>query len=90
MDENGGIPIVGDGTENDPFFLGVTSKALLENFNVSKQFGPSILHGDVTFKLTFVDFPLLVCGVSDRCRSFFPVAFFLASSKGTNVWVKAF
>lgn len=36
---------------------------------------------DATFKLTKRKFPLFVCGVSDKARSFHPVAFFIVSQR---------
>ncbi|KAG2789928.1 hypothetical protein Pcac1_g1510 [Phytophthora cactorum] len=44
---------------------------------------------DTTFKLNQVVYPVSVCGVSDRCRSFHLVALFITSQRLKGLYVKA-
>ncbi|ETP10662.1 hypothetical protein F441_13751 [Phytophthora nicotianae CJ01A1] len=44
---------------------------------------------DATFKLNQVAYHVIVCGVSDRCRSFHLVALFITSQRLERLYVKA-
>lgn len=58
-------------------FHGVfSSQRLLRNVTMA-----SVLHCDATYKLLWQNFPLLIIGVTDKCRSFHPVAFCLSSNE---------
>jgi hypothetical protein len=47
-----------------------------------------ILHLDATFKLNQVDYPVVVIGISDRCRSFHVVALFIVSQRVEEIYAK--
>ncbi|EGZ06181.1 hypothetical protein PHYSODRAFT_406959, partial [Phytophthora sojae] len=78
LDEDGN-PVLGEGTEADPFVLAFSTKLLLKNLDRDPD--TFVFHMDATFKLTKRKFPLFVCGVSDKARSFHPVAFFIVSQR---------
>ncbi|ETN24222.1 hypothetical protein PPTG_00639 [Phytophthora nicotianae INRA-310] len=68
-------PDVGNGSDEKPFLVGLTTKRLLHN--AARDPGTFVLHMDATFKLNQVAYPVIVCRVSDRCRSFHLVALFI-------------
>ncbi|ETP09484.1 hypothetical protein F441_14648, partial [Phytophthora nicotianae CJ01A1] len=53
-----GKPVVGNGSDNNPFLVGITSKTLL--VRLGRDPGTYILHVDATFKLNQVSYPVLV------------------------------
>ncbi|ETP24636.1 hypothetical protein F441_02405 [Phytophthora nicotianae CJ01A1] len=74
---------------NPCFFLGgnVTAARLLHN--AARDPGTFVLHIDATFKLYQMAYPVIVCRVSDRCRSFHLVALFITSQRLERLYVKA-
>jgi len=74
-------PHVGDGSDEDPFVIGITTKALLRRMDRDPD--SFVFHMDTTFKLNIVDYPTLICGISDGARSFHVVAFFVISQRQT-------
>lgn len=54
----------------------VTTKLLLK-----QAIGCDLIHADATYKLTWQGFPVLVVGITDRCRSFHPVGIAVCSSE---------
>jgi hypothetical protein len=81
-----GKPDVGDGSDEHPFWVGLTTKRLLRN--ADRDPGSFVFHMDATFKLNQVGYPVIVCGVSDRGRSFHPVALFITSQRLEVLYVK--
>ncbi|KAE8979596.1 hypothetical protein PR001_g24508 [Phytophthora rubi] len=77
-DEYGNM-FVGNGSDEKPFVVGTTTKRLL--FRMDRPSNSFIHHLDATFKLNQVDYPVVVCGISDRCRSFHLVALFISSQR---------
>ncbi len=65
---------IGIGTDSDHFQIGFTSQKLMSRI-------PSgiIFHCDATYKVVKLEFPLIVFGVSDFNRKFYPVAFMFTS-----------
>ncbi|GMF35395.1 unnamed protein product [Phytophthora fragariaefolia] len=61
------------GSDDDPFLV------LLRNFNHDPS--TFVFHMDATFKLNQVDYPVLVCGISDKSRTFHIVALFITSQR---------
>ncbi|KAG3103550.1 hypothetical protein PI124_g14128 [Phytophthora idaei] len=82
-----GKPDVGNGSDEKPFLVGLTTKRLL--FNAARDPRTFVFHMDATFKLNQVVYPVSVCGVSDRCRSFHLVALFITSQRLEGLYVKA-
>ncbi|KAG3012626.1 hypothetical protein PC120_g13752 [Phytophthora cactorum] len=80
-------PDVGNGSDEKPFLVGLTTKRLL--LNAARDPGTFVFHMDATFKLNQVAYPIIVCGVSNRCRSFHLVALFITSQRLEGLYVKA-
>ncbi|RLN60421.1 hypothetical protein BBJ28_00022600 [Nothophytophthora sp. Chile5] len=72
-------PIVGIGSDEDPFFVGITTKTLLHRMNSPPE--SFTFHMDAAFKLNQVGYPVFVVGISDRARRFHLVALFIASQR---------
>ncbi|ETN07728.1 hypothetical protein PPTG_13055 [Phytophthora nicotianae INRA-310] len=77
-DEDGYIA-VGTGSDGKPFVVGVTSKRLLSRLD--RPVESFVFHVDATFKVAQVEYPVLVYGIYDRCRSFHLVALFVTSQR---------
>ncbi|ETI55361.1 hypothetical protein F443_01956 [Phytophthora nicotianae P1569] len=74
-----GRPDVGNGSDEKPFFVGLTTKRLL--LIAARDPDSFVFHMDATFKLNQVGYPVIVCGISDKCRSFHLVALFITSQR---------
>ncbi|KAE9152681.1 hypothetical protein PF002_g3948 [Phytophthora fragariae] len=74
-----GKPNVGNGSNENPFLVGLTTKCLLRN--ADRDPSSFVFHMDGTFKLNQVAYPVVVCGVSDRGRSFHLVAIFITPQR---------
>ncbi|ETN08661.1 hypothetical protein PPTG_11517 [Phytophthora nicotianae INRA-310] len=68
---------LGDGSDDRPFVVGVTTKPLLRSAN--RDPASVILHVDATFQLDQVSYPVIVCGLCDGSRRFHLLALFLTS-----------
>ena len=69
---------LGTGSDESHFHLGFTSLKLLKNCEkVTKDNG--IFHLDATYKIIKNSFPLIVLGVTDIKRQFFPICFMFSS-----------
>ena len=77
-----GTPHVGDGSDGDPFVIGITTRKLLRQADQDPE--RCIYHFDSTYKTNSVDYNLYILGVSDASRQFHPTAFFI-SSQGTEI-----
>jgi hypothetical protein len=77
-EDSDGTSIFGVGSDDDPFVLGTTTKALIRQMARGETF---VFHMDATFKTNTCDYPLLVIGMSDASRQFHPIAFFLSSQR---------
>ncbi|KAG3012454.1 hypothetical protein PC120_g13871 [Phytophthora cactorum] len=82
-----GKPDVDNGSDENPFLVGLTTKRLL--LNAARDSGTFVFHMDATFKLNQVAYPVIVCGVSDRYRLFHLVALFITSQRLNGLYVKA-
>ncbi|GMF44936.1 unnamed protein product [Phytophthora fragariaefolia] len=82
-----GKPIVGNGSDERPFIVGLTSKALVMRMMLPP--GRFILHVDATYKLNYREYPVLVVGVSDRSRGFHLVALFIISQETQHILIRA-
>ncbi|KAG6608822.1 uncharacterized protein IUM83_14815 [Phytophthora cinnamomi] len=74
-----GKPITGNGSDSDPFVVGISSKKLLRRADRDPE--SFIFHLDATYKLTQVGYPVVVVGISDRARRFHLVAIFIVSQQ---------
>lgn len=86
LDESG-RPYVGDGSDRDPFFVGISTKKLIRRLD--RPSDSFVLHMDASFKLTQVEYPVFVIGISDRVGSFHLVAVFVVSRRLTNFYAVA-
>ncbi|RLN73455.1 hypothetical protein BBJ28_00007748 [Nothophytophthora sp. Chile5] len=74
-----GNPVVGNGSEERPFVVGLTTKTLM--LRLMRPPETFVLHVDATYKLNYRGYPVLVVGVSDRSRGFHLVAMFIVSGE---------
>eukprot|EP00644_Phytophthora_capsici_P001577 jgi/Phyca11/129154/e_gw1.81.146.1 len=72
-----GKVVLGNGSDTNPFFVGITATALLRN--ADRDPSSFVLHVDATFKLSQIGYPVIVCGISDAARTFHLVAIFVTS-----------
>jgi hypothetical protein len=70
-----GKPVIGNGSDEKPFLVGLSTKALMLRLMVPPD--SFILHVDATYKLSQCGYPVLGVGVSDRSRTFHLVALFI-------------
>ncbi|RLN88063.1 hypothetical protein BBJ28_00003622 [Nothophytophthora sp. Chile5] len=82
LDEQG-KPVVGNGSEERPFVIGLTTKALV--LRLMRSPNTYILHVDATFKLNYRGYPVLVVGISDRSRGFHLVALYIVSGETQKI-----
>lgn len=66
---------------------GLTSKRLLRN--AARDPASFVFHMDAKFKVNQLSHPVIVCGVSDKNRSFHLVALFITSQRLEGLYVKA-
>ncbi|OWZ04428.1 hypothetical protein PHMEG_00023677 [Phytophthora megakarya] len=78
-----GKPVVGNGSDQRPFIVGLTTNALVLRLTAPPD--SFILHVDATYKLNFREYPVLVVGVLDCSRGFHLVALFVASQETQDV-----
>jgi hypothetical protein len=86
-----GYPYVGCGDDDDPFIVGVTSLALLQN--CAKYASPdrsTMFHADATFKLSDLGYPVITCGFTDRARSYQVAAIFVVSRRTAREYSECF
>lgn len=80
-------PRVFSGSDDTPLMLGITSKSLMRVLNRASG---HIFHINATFKLTLVEYPVVVCGVTDSSCAFHLAALFIVLQLTTNVQARAF
>ena len=72
--DNGGMPIIGNGSEKKHLHIHITSRHLMNNLSYG-----GVHHIDATNKITTYGFPLFVYGVSDSVGKFHPISFMISS-----------
>ncbi|OWZ17161.1 hypothetical protein PHMEG_0008939 [Phytophthora megakarya] len=82
-----GRPEVGNGSDENPFLVGSTTKCLLRN--ATRDPTSFVFHTDGTIKLNQVGYPVIICDVSDRARSFHLVTMFISSQRLGALCVRA-
>ncbi|ETP29837.1 hypothetical protein F442_21098 [Phytophthora nicotianae P10297] len=60
-----------------------------ERQNAVRDPGTFVFRMEIAFKLNQVAYPVIICGVSDRCRSFHLLALFITSQRLESLYVKA-
>lgn len=71
--------ILGQGSEDDHFHLGFTSKKLLKRMVDHEALDKAVFHLDATYKIVRFNYPLIVFGYTDKKHQFFPVSFMFTS-----------
>ncbi|ETI41456.1 hypothetical protein F443_13311, partial [Phytophthora nicotianae P1569] len=66
-------------------YVGLTTKRLL--LNAARDPETFVFHMDATFKLNQVGYPVIVCGISDKCRSFNLMTLFITSQRLEDIYV---
>ncbi|KAE9314139.1 hypothetical protein PF001_g8412 [Phytophthora fragariae] len=84
----GGLPVVGNGSDQNPFVVGITTKRLL--MRASRDATSFILHVDATFKLNQLGYPVIVVGLSDCARAFHQVTLFVSSQRKEVHYIEMF
>ncbi|EGZ25565.1 hypothetical protein PHYSODRAFT_478379, partial [Phytophthora sojae] len=82
-----GKPDLRNGHDEDPVFVGLTTKALLRN--AARDPNSFVFHMDGTFQLNQVAYPVIICDVWDRGRSFHLVTVFVVSQRLEGIYVQA-
>jgi hypothetical protein len=86
-----GLPVIGDGSDDDRFYVGFTTKSLLQRFGMASAGNrPTLVHADCTFKLTTTNFPLMTIGISDCNGTFHLLGVALVSQRDGDMWEQAF
>jgi hypothetical protein len=80
-------PIVGNGSDMNPFLVGISTKALMLRLTAPPD--SFLLHLDGTYKTNQCDYPVLVVGVSDRSRRFHLMAMFVMSNETQPMFQEA-
>jgi hypothetical protein len=79
--------ILGDGSDQHPFILSISSKALLSVLlTASTCLLPSVFHMDPTFKCNENEFPVTLLGVSDVQRQFHLLSISIVSHRTQAVY----
>ncbi|KAG3221005.1 hypothetical protein PC129_g8252 [Phytophthora cactorum] len=73
-----GSPAIGEGLDDDPTIVGISAPYMMKMLRYAASY---VFHIDTTNKLDLSGYPVLVVGVSDRSRSFHPVALFVMSQQ---------
>ncbi|KAJ8527456.1 hypothetical protein ON010_g14806 [Phytophthora cinnamomi] len=74
-----GKPVVGNGSDANPFVVGISTKKLLRQAH--RDPSSFVLHLDATYKLTQAGYPVIVIGISDQARRFHLLAIFIVSQQ---------
>jgi hypothetical protein len=79
--------ILGDGSDQHPFILSMSSKALLSVLlTASSCLLPSVFHMDSTFKCNENEFPVTLLGISDAQRQFHLLSISIVSHRTQAVY----
>ncbi|GMF45985.1 unnamed protein product [Phytophthora fragariaefolia] len=70
-DDSGGRPISEAETDDDPCMIAVSMKAMMQD--ADRPSNSYVFHMDATFKLTTVEYPVYVCGISEKAVVFIPL-----------------
>ncbi|ETL47613.1 hypothetical protein L916_02656, partial [Phytophthora nicotianae] len=82
--DSDGKLVVGNASDESPFIVGLTTKALMLRMMLPPEY--FVLHVDGTYKTNYVDYTVVVLGVSDRSRGFHLVALFIVSQETQSVF----
>ncbi|KAE9050496.1 hypothetical protein PR001_g2357 [Phytophthora rubi] len=74
-----GKPVVGNGSDANPFVLSISTKKLLRQ--ADRDPSSFMLHLNATYKLTQAGYPVVVVGISAQARRFHLLAIFIVSQQ---------
>ncbi|RLN55051.1 hypothetical protein BBJ28_00004329 [Nothophytophthora sp. Chile5] len=74
-----GKPVVGNDSNANPFVIDISTKKLLRQ--ADRDPSSFVLHLDVTYTLTQVDYPVIVAGILDQARHFHLLAISIVSQQ---------
>ena len=77
--------VLGNGTDDDHFQVGFTSASLMSRIPIGVVF-----HCDATYKIVKVGYPLIVFGLSDINRKFYPLCFMFTSHETNKDYANFF
>ncbi|OWZ05339.1 hypothetical protein PHMEG_00022590 [Phytophthora megakarya] len=76
-----GFPFVGNGEDDEPLILGITTKTLLRRImELQEQEKFLIFHMDATFKLHDLGYPVITCAFTDSHRVYQLAALFIVNA----------
>jgi hypothetical protein len=78
-----GKPVVGNGSEERPFVVGLTTKTLM--LRLMRPPESFVLHVDATYKLNYRGYPVIVIGISDSSAGFHLVSMFIVSGETQDI-----
>ncbi|ETI29863.1 hypothetical protein F443_23019, partial [Phytophthora nicotianae P1569] len=78
-----GKPVVGNGSEERPFVVGLTTKTLM--LRLMRPPALLNLHVDATYNLNYRGYPVIVVGISDCSRGFHLVSIFIVSGETQDI-----
>ncbi len=81
--------IVGDGSDDFPFVISFSSKALLSVLlHANESLLPVVFHMDSTFKCNENEFPVTLLGISDANRQFHLLSISVVSHRTRDVYIR--
>ena len=81
--------IVGDGSDDFPFVISFSSKALLSVLvRANESLLPVVFHMDSTFKCNENEFPVTLLGISDANRQFHLLSISVVSHRTRDVYIR--
>jgi hypothetical protein len=80
---------VGDGSDDSPFVISFSSKALLSVLlRANESLRPIVFHMDSTFKCNENEFPVTLLGISDANRQFHLLSISVVSHQTRDVYIR--
>jgi len=79
---------VGDGSDDFPFIISISSKAVLSVLlHANESLIPVVFHMDSTFKCNEKEFPITLLGISDATRQFHLISISVVSHHTCDVYI---
>jgi hypothetical protein len=79
---------VGDGSDDFPFIISMSSKAMLSVLlHANESLVPVVFHMDSTFKCNENEFPVTLLGIIDANRQFYLLSISVISHRTRDVYI---